>query len=127
MSDTRKEMIQTCIKGRKEKDELAPCIFYISPADIRKGVYDNPTVQKVSSILNKYHISHGFCDTVLGSYNLNRDWIETDVINCAIEYCGAYPADWDIEDIMTLEDMEYSGEILIQVVWKVEDKYELNH
>lgn len=127
MSELRKDMIKNCINTRKEKGELTPCVFYISPADSRTSIYDNPITRKISLMLNKYHISHGFCDTVSGSYNLNRDWIETDIIDCAIEYCGAYPANWDIDDILELEDMEYSGQIIIQVAWKIDGKYELNH
>lgn len=127
-SQLRKEMIQNCIKSRKERDELTPCIFYISIPDARDELLNNPLIHKISAMLNKYHISHGKVDTVSGAYNLNRDWLETSVMDCAVEYCGVYPVNWDIDDILEFEDLEYSGQILVQVIWKLgESEYELNH
>lgn len=127
-SQLRKEMIQNCIKNRKERGELTSCIFYISIPDARNQLLDNPLIKKISGMLNKYHIDNGICDTVSGAYNLNRDWLETGVMDCAVEYCGVYPVDWDIEDVLEFEDLEYSGQILVNVIWKLgEHEYEPNH
>lgn len=127
-SQLHKEMIQNCINNRKERNELTPCIFYISIPDARDKLLDNRLIQKISRMLNKYHVDNGICDTVSGAFNLNRDWLETGVMNCAVEYCGVYPVDWDIEDVLEFEDLEYSGQILVNVIWKLgEGEYEPNH
>lgn len=76
-------------------------------------------------------IKHMKVDTIPGSFNLDRDWIETDSstpIECAIEYPGAYPINWDIEDVVMLEKMDQNGDIIIRVMWITEDgKFVQNH
>lgn len=63
-----------------------------------------------------------------GSFNLNRDWIETTTdIPCYIEYCGVYPVNWSPEDCRTLEKLDYQGKVIINVVYHIDGKYISNH
>lgn len=116
-----KEQVARWIESRKTKNELVDCFFTITVPNVNINKYDDQTFKKICNILDKYKIPHQFVDTVPGAWNLNRDWIETGVISCAIEYCGVYPANWDIEDIIDLENMESSGQIIILVTCKDSD------
>jgi hypothetical protein len=93
-----------------------------------ENIYNNLTLQKVRDIFNKYSIRTEFVDTVSGSFNLNRDWLETkDDVECYVEYCGVYPIHWNIEDVVELERMDYDGEIIIRAFWHVDKEYIPNH
>lgn len=127
----RADMISGWIQSRKEDgQEPIPCIFSITiPQFLLEGrLEDNEYIQKVTSILEKYKIEWTSCDTLPGAFCLNRDWIQTKDIPCYIEYCGVYPVEWDIEDVVTLEQLEYEGKIIVFVDWHTkEGEYIPNH
>jgi hypothetical protein len=52
---------------------------------------------------------------VPGSYNLNQEWLETDIMEALITYNGVYPIYWPMKDIQTLERLMYNGAINIVV------------
>ena len=123
----RTEVIQEWIDARRERGEAATkCMFYITvPKDT--DLYKDETIKKIEGILDKNHVSHGHVDTVCGVWNLNRDWIETGEIDCIVEFCGVYPVDWDLEDVVEFERMETDGEIIALVDWIEDGKHIPNH
>lgn len=122
----RKNMILNWIKDRRDNGEKPTlCVFQITVPKLSEddNLEDIENIKILTNIFSKYQIGWNCVDTVDGSFNLNREWIETKDIPCYIEYCGVYPADWDIEDIITLERMENEGNIIIRVLWHKEEKY----
>lgn len=116
--DERMINIQEMIDSRKEAGEIINCVFYVSNG------CDSESVDKVGKIFDKYGIKWHMVDTVSGSFNLNRDWIETltdTLIPCAVEYCGVYPVNWDIKDVFTLVKLEEEGKAIINVDWIKDD------
>ena len=95
--------------------------------NLQENKYENPIYKKIIELLNKYSINFGFVDTVEGSFNLNRDWLETDDVECFVEYCGIYPIHWNIEDVVEFERMENDGEIIVLAFWHEDEKYTPNH
>ena len=128
---SREVEILSYINSRKKANEKPmPCIFDITVSNIseEEGLYSNESISILTDIFDKYGIEYQQVDTVEGSFNLNRDWIETKDIPCYIEYCGVYPINWDIKDVVTLEQLEYTGKVIIKVTWHPEeDKYIPNH
>lgn len=128
--DDRPSCIKKMVDARKEDGETpTPCIFQISVPKIKDGeiLSNNTKIKVVTDIFDKYKIPWQSVDTIGGAYNLNRDWIETSDIPCYIEYCGVYPVDWDPEDCAVIENMDYEGEIIVKVLWHVDDEYIPNH
>lgn len=123
----RASIINQWIEDRKEKGERpTECIFNITvPKNI--DLHEDETIRKVKEIFDRNHVSYSHVDTMPGAWNLNRDWLETGHINCIVEYCGVYPVDWNIMDVVELERMENDGEIIIRVVWIVNGEYVENH
>ena len=122
---SRIDLISKWIKKRMDNGEdPTPCIFQITTPKFLEceKLEDNESIKVLIDIFDKYGIDWQSVDTVEGSFNLNRDWIETGDIPCYIEYCGVYPIKWDIEDIATLEKLDYDGKVIIKVLWHPEDK-----
>lgn len=120
----RKQMILNMIEERKNNNEKPmPCIFQITvPRYLEESnLEDEEKVKLLTKLFDKYNIGWKCVDTIGGAYNLNREWIETSDILCYIEYCGAYPTEWDIDDVVTLEKMDYDGSIMIRVLWHPEE------
>lgn len=120
--EKRAETIREWIEARKERGEITKCMFYITVPK-RTNLIKDETIKKIEGILVKNNIAHGHVDTVCGAWNLNRDWIETGEIDCIVEYCGVYPVNWDIDDVVEFERMECDGEIIVLVDWIVDGKH----
>lgn len=128
-----------CIEGyrnrRKEAgEEPTNCIFNVTipkfvTYDSKSGSLEtDENIKVVTDIFDKYGIEWQSVDTVEGSFNLNRDWIETTTdIPCYIEYCGVYPVNWSPEDCRTLEKLDYQGKVIINVMYHIDGKYIPNH
>lgn len=127
----RKEEILGWIKARKENNQKPyNCVFQITipKFEIYESIENNKYIKEVIGILEKYNIKWNSVDSIGGAFCLNRDWIETSDIPCYVEYCGVYPTEWDIEDVVRLEQLEYNGDIIIKVLWHMEDgKYIANN
>lgn len=39
-----------------------------------------------------------------------------------VEFCGVYPVEWDINDVVLLEELYYNRDIYIKVFWKKESE-----
>lgn len=129
--EIRAKYIQSWIDKRKEDKETTTCYFYVTTP---KSVYsehitDRPELKQIIDILerNGYRKNKedepfwSFCDTVSGSWDLNRDWLEVGPIECAVEFCGVYPVNWDIDDVVLFESLERTGQIMVHVIWKKDD------
>lgn len=122
----RAKTIREWIAARKERNEITKCMFYITVPK-NTDIYRDETIRKIEDILDRNRISHGYFDTICGAWNLNRDWIETGEMNCIVEFCGVYPVDWDIDDVVEFERMENEGEIVALVYWIEDGKHIPNH
>ena len=124
---TRVENIKKIIEKRKERNEIHTCKFYITVHGIIEPlitpIRKNKRFKPIIDILDKNHIEYGCCDSFPGYWSLNHYWIETDDIECTIEYGGVYPVNWNIEDVVTLEDLYYEGKFIIMVDVYEDGKY----
>lgn len=117
----REEMISKCIEDRVNKKETIKCIFDVTVPqclETRLEFNKHVDIKEVCGIFDKYSIKYETVDSMPGAFNLDRMWLDTDIetpIECAIEYCGVYPVNWDIKDVIKLEKMECSGKIIIKV------------
>lgn len=117
----RGECLEEWIKDRRESGRLTKCRFYITTPKCveNEDIYrpKDPSLLEVIDILERNGTEYGCCDTVPGAYNLNRDFFETEIMDCAVEFCGVYPADWNPEDAARFEEMENNGDIMVIVTW----------
>lgn len=112
-SEDRKNEIQNMITDRLETNDTVNCLFQIlllkeELKDILEG------------LLKRNGYETGTVDTVEGCWNLNDDWYELDDVKSIVEYCGVYPVEWDIEDVVLLEELYCNRDIYIKVCWKKE-------
>lgn len=116
----RAEAIKGWIEERR-KDNQTPteCIFYITVPRYTESLSKDDNIRAIQQIFDKYCIAYQEVDTYSGAYNLDRCWLEVEEIPCYIEYCGVYPVNWDIEDVVTLENMDREGKLIIQVMCKI--------
>ncbi len=103
----------------KTRENYTLCRFYISLSDGRKDIRysKDRNLRKVLDILKKHNVEYHLVDTVDGTYNLNRDFYETDIMICAVEYGGVYPVKWDCRDTALFEYLEFTGKIIVLVAW----------
>lgn len=122
----RAKTILGWIDARKKRCEITKCVFSITTPKIN-NIYNDKTIKKIEEMLKRNNVNSGCFDTISSSWNLNRDWVVTDEIDCIVEYCGVYPVNWCINDVVELERMETEGEIIILVDWIVDGEYVPNH
>lgn len=127
--ERKKTMFSKWINKRKESgEETTPCMFLFTTPKIQKNLEIDENIKILTDILEKYGITWGTVDTVSGSYNLDREWIETNEdIHCYIEYSGVYPVEWDIEDIIKLEELDKNGNLIIKVSYHIGEDFIPNH
>lgn len=129
---TRTEEILSWREARKmRKEQPQNCIFHITTPRCteEEHITNNVYIKIVTDLFDKYKIKWMWCDTVDGTFNLNRDWIYTeDAIPCYVEYSGVYPVNWEPKDVAVLEKLDREGTIIIRVDWVTDDgKYIPNH
>ena len=85
-------------------------------ANCYSDLMENESIVKVTKIFDKYNISWHVCDTVLGSFNLNQEWIEiSHPIKAYVCWDGVYPVDWSEEDLKLFKNLVDSGKIFVRV------------
>lgn len=115
--EIRAKHIAENIAERVEAKETNQCIFDIRINGFKGNIYGDPAIKEITDILDRNGVEWQCVDTVSGAWNLNHDWIETSVMECAIEYSGVYPVNWkDANDIALLEYMVNMGYIYINVM-----------
>lgn len=124
----RAETIHSWIDARK-KQEITKCVFYITiPQNLGAlNVCKDHRIKRIEEILSKNHVNYRYVDTVSGAWNLDKVWIETDTLDCIVEYCGVYPISWDIEDVVEFEQLEQEGRITVLVHWITDKGHVPNH
>lgn len=126
---TKGMFIRSAIDARVKAKETTYAYFYIStPKTTNDGGLDreNPALKEVKAILNKYGALYYTVDNVPGAWNLNREWLETGIMECAVEYTGVYPVNWYLADILRLEEMSNNGELIINAMIKNCNRWEPN-
>lgn len=115
----------------KKNKEIVECKFSITVPKIYDGeerdFVINPKICEIYKILKQNNVDTDVVDTMVGSWNLDRLWLETDSIECAVFYSGVYPINWNSEDVVRLEEMCSEGEIIIRVMVKKNGKWVDNH
>jgi hypothetical protein len=119
------ESIELWIKDRVKKNETTTVRFYISPKTIT-NIFGNELMQKIEEKFKKIGVNCSVVDTVEGSFNLNRDYLETDKFEAIVEYCGVYPVKMDTKDSAWLSELDNMGEIRIVVMVYKDGKEYMN-
>ena len=123
--DMTSKWISNWIEDRVNDKETDQCIFDIRINGFRGDVYndrDAKEIKEITDILDRNNVKWSVVDTVPGSWCLNHDCIETEEMECAIEYSGVYPVNWtDAKDVALLRYMIVMGHISINVMVKDEN------
>lgn len=107
------EDIQYSIKSRVEMEETRNYRFYITTPKLFEEDNDQ-NIKELLKIFDKYNIQYSKVDTVYDFFDLNREWYMTDTpIECAREYSGIYPVNWDISDVIKLTELDKEGKVII--------------
>ena len=114
--------IKEWIENRKQKNETNIVRFYISPANANINIYEDKLINKITEKFKTIGVETNIVDTVDGSFNLNRSFLETDEVEAIIEYCGVYPVNMNPEDSAWLSKLDDEGKIRIVVFVKKDDK-----
>ena len=113
------QRIKMCIDERKRTGSYTNCRLYITTPKlgVERDMYSptTPIMQEVKGILERNKADYKVVDTVAGTFNLNREFMETAIIPCAVEFTGVYPLSWDVEGVARLEELEQGGDITILV------------
>lgn len=110
-SDDIKEWIDIRVK----RNETTRVRFCISPKDCHTNIYENQLIHKIEKMFERVGINTRIVDTVAGSFNLNRDFLETDIFDAIVEYCGVYPIKMDTKDSAWLSKLDDCGDVRIFV------------
>ena len=126
---TKGMFIRSAIDARVKAKQTTYAYFYIStPKVTDEGGLDkeNPALKEIESVLDKYNVTYTEVDNVSGAWNLNKEWLETGKMECAVEYTGVYPVNWELKDILRLEEMYNHGELIINVMVRNHNGWEPN-
>ena len=66
------ESIKQCIEERLKVNDIESVCFDISPKNANDAI-NNPIIEKIKNLFNSIGVNCRYVDTVLGSFNLNRD------------------------------------------------------
>lgn len=124
-NEIRKNEIQNMIADRLADNDTVNCLFQIL-------LLKKESKNILEDLLKRNGYDTYTVDTIGGCWNLNDDWYEFDNVESIVEYCGVYPVKWSIDDVVLLEELYYSRDIYIRVLWEKEDedgtiKYVPNH
>lgn len=113
------EQIQEWINARKKEKpyHVRFCITTPWEAGGWRKLSSSNSIKKVIEILNNNNVKFSNCDTNPGSFNLNQEWIETDIIDAIVEFCGVYPINWNTEDTLKFVRLIEKGKIVVTVDW----------
>ena len=113
---------------RIEDNEINNCIFYISTPKsyFNYDIENDETIKNVINILKRNNLSYEIVDTVPSSWDLNKMWLQIEDVKCAIEYSGAFPISWHVDDIIELSRLYRHGDILISVEVQHGENWEPN-
>lgn len=118
---TEEELIQSSIEQRIKDDDIVKARLVISPKSAKTDVRRDETIRKIKELFKSIGVDSGVVDNALGSFDLNRNWLETEYFDACIEYDGVYPIKMNPKDIAWLQNLDYIGEIRILAYIKDKD------
>ena len=110
---TSAERIQKWINERMKDNDYGKVLFSVLVMD---PAYEKQVVELIQRNYPKYKR----CDTKLGCWCLNDDWYEF-YADAITEYCGVYPVNWNIADVVFLEELYLRRKIYIDAAWVTKD------
>jgi len=108
---TKAFRIKKMIDARLKNNDYEDCYFSVL-------ILDNSIETSFKELLSRYNYNDYTIDTVSGCWNLNDDWYQFRC-NAIIEWSAVYPIDWNLADIIYLEELYNKRKIYIQVYHKV--------
>lgn len=121
MSTSRIESVIKSMESKLSRGEIPnKVVLKFSPPEVSWKFLENDSIRQIRDILSEYNIDSKITYEDKGSFNLNRQWLETDGIDCFIYDYGVYPVDWNVEDLQILENLDYSGKLIIRYFIKNE-------
>ena len=118
---TSEKIIKSCIEQRIKDNDLTKASLLISPKSAYSSIYNDENIQKIGKLFEEIGVKSHIRDTVLGSFDLNRSWLETDYFDACVEYDGVYPVKMNPKDIAYIQDLDIIGEIRILAYIKEKD------
>lgn len=113
----RKVEIENYFRTKKYSYEIK---FAISPINItNRTIESNKFIKEFLKLLDKYNISFSIenrqCTTYIRPFNLYRNWIVTDLIECIEVKEGVYPLNWNIEDLLLLDKLANKSDLIFNI------------
>ena len=110
---TSASRIQNWIANRMENKDYIKTLFSVL-------VLDPDYEQQVIELINRNDPDYSRVDTKLGCWNLNDDWYEF-YADAITEWSGVYPVNWNIADVVFLEELYLRRKIYIDAAWVTKD------
>ena len=83
-------------------------------------VLDPAYEKQVIELIERNYPNYSRCDTKLGCWCLNDDWYEF-YADAITEYGGVFPVNWNIADVVFLEELYLRRKIYIDAAWVTKD------
>lgn len=110
---TKAFRIKSMIDDRVKKSDYIRCLFKVL-------ILDDSVRKSFEELLRRYNHSTDTVDTVPGCWCLNDDWYEFQE-DAIIEYGGIFPINWNLGDLVYLEELYFSRKVYIDVHYKASD------
>jgi len=105
--------IQRWINERLDYKDYTNTLFSVLVLD--------PSYEKqVIELIERNYPHYTYCDTKLGCWCLNDDWYEF-YADAITEWDGVYPVNWNIADVVFLEELYLRRKIYIDAAWVTEN------
>jgi hypothetical protein len=102
------------------KKNIYHCRFWFTTPKLKQCIdmKADESIKTITDIFNKYGFKIAHCDTLDGSYCLDREWFFNEKpIDCHVSFGYVAPLCFTEEEILTIIDLEYSGKLIIMVDW----------
>lgn len=110
---TSASRIQRWINTRMENKDYRNTLFSVL-------VLDPAYEKQVLELIKRNYPHYNRVDTMLGCWCLDDDWYEF-YADAITEYCGVYPVNWNIADVVFLEELYLRRKIYIDAAWVTKD------
>ena len=110
---TSASRIQRWIDKRMESNDCTNTLFSVLVLD---PAYEHQVIE----LIKRNYPHYNRVDTKLGCWCLNDDWYEF-YADAITEYCGVYPVNWNIADVVFLEELYIRRKIYIDAAWVTEN------
>ena len=115
--EDKKDLIESYFKNNRYSYKKR---FVVSPVNItNRPIRNNKFIKEFLNLLDKYNISYSIESNQFTTYtrpfNLNRNWIVTDLIECIESKEGIYPLNWNIEDLLILDRLANKSNLIFNI------------